>query len=60
MDALRRSVAAEPTAEPTAPILAAEPKPAITSKDRKARKKADMPAPDTTAPEPKKPRRARS
>jgi DNA end-binding protein Ku len=59
MDALRRSVAAEKAAEPTAPVLDAEPKPAITSKDRKARKKAETPAPDTTASAPKKPRRAR-
>ncbi len=59
MDALCRSVAAEKAAEPTAPVLDAEPKPAITSKDRKARKKAETPAPDTTASEPKKPRRAR-
>jgi hypothetical protein len=60
MDALRRSVAAEKAVEPTAPVLDAEPKPAITSKDRKARKKADTPAPNMTTPEPKKPRRARS
>ena len=59
MDALRRSVAAEKAAEPTAPVGDAESKPAITSKDRKARTKAETPAPDTTASEPKKPRRAR-
>jgi hypothetical protein len=55
MDALRRSVATEKAeAEPTAPVLDAEPKPAITSKTRrKAREKAETPAPDTTAPEPK-------
>ena len=58
MDALRRSVTAEKAAEPIAPVLDAEPKPAITSRDRKARKNAETPAPDTTAPAPKKPRRA--
>jgi hypothetical protein len=61
MDALRQSVTTEKAVEPTAPVLDAEPKPAITSKTRrKAREKAKTPAPDTTATEPKKPRRARS